>query len=72
MWEIVPAEKHSAVFPFQNLNSEAIQLSAFSGMGFLNIHPDNDFQATQEGAFSQMGFLGWDFHCDKYSSIIFG
>ena len=63
MWEIVPAETHSAVFPFQNLDHRpySLQLSAFSEMGSLNIHPA-DSQATQAGAFPQMVFVGWDFH----------
>ena len=63
MWEIVPAETHSAVFPFQNLDHRpySLQLSAFSEMGSLNIHPA-DSQATQAGAFPQMVFAGWDFH----------
>ena len=58
MCEIVPAETHSAVFPFQNLDSLALQLSVFSGIDFLSIHS----QAIQAGAFSQMRFLEWDFH----------
>ena len=66
MCEIVPAETHSAVFPFQNLDSLALQLSVFSGIDFLSIHSYNvqsaDSQAIQAGAFSQMRFLEWDFH----------
>ena len=67
MWEIVPAETHSTFFPFQNLDSWAICTAKylFSGIGFLNIQPDNvqtaDSQAIQASSFSQMGFLGWDF-----------
>ena len=52
-----------------------MQLSAFSGLGFLGIHPDNvqsaDSQATQAGAFPQIGFLGWDFHCDFSDKYVF-
>ena len=51
MLEIVTAGTHSAVFLFQNLNSKAIQLSAFSGMGFLNIHPSDDSQVELAGEF---------------------
>ena len=58
--EIVPAETHLATyFPFQNLDSKALltEYSAFSGMDFLNIHPDNVLSGYTGRCIFPNGFL---------------
>ena len=58
----MPAETHSAVFPFQNLDHRPFIWGRFLEWAFLTFTKIMYNQlTTQEGIFSKMGFLGWDF-----------